>query len=192
MKFITSLSKVLILASGLYLAQNKATAQTAIPSLPSSCVASEEAITLTQPNNTSITVVGKGNLNNHWTETTDGYAVIRNLAGNYEYASKVNGNFVPGGTLASDPINRTATEAAYVSGLSVTLKPDMNPLKASILNQVNAQVQRKTYPTSGNIRILALLIDYPDLQNVIPKSDFDSLLYGANDRSGDGGFKVVY
>ena len=192
MKFITSLSKVLLLASALYLSENKIIAQTQLPSLPTSCVASSESLTLTQPNGTSITVIGKGNLNNHWTETTDGYAIVRNSAGNYEYASKTNGVLVPSGVLASNPLSRSSTETAYVSGLSVALKPDMNPLKASILNQINAHLQNKTYPTSGNIRILALLIDYPDLQNVIPKADFDSLLYGANYRSGDGSFKTFY
>jgi|GEM_PF-526105 len=192
MKCITSLSKVLILASGLYLAHNKSIAQTLPPTLPSSCIASPEAVTLSQPNGTSITVVGKGNLNNHWTETVDGYSVVRNTAGDYEYASKLNGILVPTGVLASNPLNRSTAELAYVSGLSIALKPNPNPLKTSILNQVNAHLQNKTFPTTGNIRVLALLIDYPDLVNVIPKSGFDSLLYGANYRSGDGSFKAFY
>jgi len=192
MKFLSSLSKVLILALSFYLTQNKTLAQSPTTVLPSSCVASSEALTLVQPNGTSITVVGKGNLNNHWTETTDGYTVVRNTAGNYEYANNTNGNLTPSGVLATNLASRSTTEINFTSTLSKSIKPQLSPLKASVLNQVNAHLQNKTYPTSGNIRILALLIDYPDLQNVIPKSDFDSLLYGANYRTGDGSFKTFY
>ena len=99
---------------------------------------------------------------------------MRNIAGNYEYATQQNGNLIPSGVLASDPTSRTATEINYTATLSKSIKPTLSPLKSSILSQVNAQLQNKTFPTNGNIRVLALLIDYPDLQNVIPKAGFDS------------------
>ena len=192
MKIIISLTKVLILASGLYFSASKAIAQAQPLSSPTSCVASTEQLTLLQPNGTSITLVGKGNLNNHWTETVDGYSVVRNTTGNYEYATKVNGNLSPSGTLANNLANRSFVEAAYASSLTKSTKPDSSPLKGSILSQVARQIQNKTFPTTGNIRVLALLIDYPDLVNVIPASDFDSLLYGANYLSGNGSFKTFY
>ena len=192
MKIITSLTKVLILATGLYFSASKATAQVHQVSSPTSCVASSEQLTLLQPNGTSITIVGKGNLNNHWTETVDGYSVVRNTTGNYEYATKINGNLSPSGILVTNLANRSFVEAAYASSLTKSTKPDSSPLKGSILSQVARQIQNKTFPTTGNIRVLALLIDYPDLINVIPASDFDSLLYGANYLSGNGSFKTFY
>ncbi len=192
MKIITSLTKVLILATGLYFSAGKATAQVHPVSSPTSCVASTEQLTLLQPNGTSITIVGKGNLHNHWTETVDGYSVVRNKTGNYEYATKINGNLSPSGILVTNPANRSFVEATYASSLTKSTKPDSSPLKGSILSQVARQIQNKTFPTTGNIRVLALLIDYPDLINVIPASDFDSLLYGANYLSGDGSFKTFY
>ncbi|MBL4707113.1 MAG: immune inhibitor A, partial [Flavobacteriales bacterium] len=192
MKFIYSLNYLLILALGLTFGNHKAIAQADHQLFPSSCLASPEPVIINQPNGTSITLIGKGNLNNSWTETTDGYSITKNGSANYEYAIKQNGDLIPGGTLASDLQNRSAAENTYVTGLQASLKPDMNPLKSSILDQVNAHLQNKTYPTSGNIRVLALLIDYPDMINVIPKTDFDSLLYASNYRSGDGSFKAFY
>jgi M6 family metalloprotease-like protein len=192
MKIITSLTKVLILATGLYFSAGKATAQVHPVSSPTSCVASTEQLTLLQPNGTSITIVGKGNLHNHWTETVDGYSVVRNTTGNYEYATKINGNLSPSGILVTNPANRSFVEATYASSLTKSAKPDSSPLKGSILSQVARQIQNKTFPTTGNIKVLALLIDYPDLINVIPASDFDSLLYGANYLSGNGSFKTFY
>lgn len=192
MKFINSFYCILLFAFGLTFAPLEAIAQADYYPLPSNCVASPEPVVINQPDGTSITVIGKGNMNNSWAETTDGYTVIKNSAGVYEYANKVNGDIVPSGIKANNPNLRLVPESTYLTGVSKSIKPKLNPLKASILNQVNAHLQHKTYPTSGNIRVLALLIDYPDLVNVIPKSDFDSLLYGANYRSGDGSFKAFY
>ena len=158
---------------------------------PSNCMVSPEAITITQPDNSQITLVGKGNMNNHWTETTDGYSVVR-VNGFYEYAIKNNGQLIGSGVRANNPSNRLQPELNYLSGVQKSITPDLNPLKSSILNQVNAHLQNKTYPTTGNIRILALLIDYPDLQNTYPSSNFDSLLYADNYRNGDGSFKTFY
>jgi hypothetical protein len=162
-KMISSLIKILILASALYLIQNKLVAQDISTVLPSGCVSSPESLILTQPNGMSITVIGKGNLNNHWTETVDGYTIVRNAAGNYEYANTQNGNLVPSGIIASNPFIRSSLELKFISTVTKSLKPRLNLLKNSILNQVNAHLQNKTFPTSGNIRVLALLIDYPDL-----------------------------
>ena len=162
------------------------------PIAPSNCPASPLPVTIVQPDNSIITVIGRGNLLNSWTETTDGYTVKLNTAGVYEYARKQNGNLVATGVKANDPANRNAQEINFVSSLQQSLKPAITPLKASILSQVNSQIQNKTYPTTGSVRVLALLIDYSDLTNTFNKSDFDSLLYGSNFRNGDGSFKYYY
>ncbi len=158
---------------------------------PSNCPAAPEPLQITQANGQSITIVGKGNMNNSWTETIDGYTIIP-VNGNYEYAQKINGDLQPTGISVHDPLNRTANEINYLANIQKSIQPDFNPLKNSILDQVNSHLSNKTYPTSGNLRILAILIDYPDLQSTYNKSNFDSLLYGANYRSGDGSFKTFY
>ncbi len=164
------------------------------PSIPghSNCVASPNPVVIAQADSTTITIVGKGNMTNNWTETTDGYTVVRNSLGIYEYAKKQNGELVPDGVKANNPLARNLVEQTYLSNVLTSIKPDLNPLKSSILNQINSQLNNKSFPTSGNIRVLALLIDYPDLTNTYDTSDFDSLLYGADFRSGDGSFKTFY
>ncbi len=158
---------------------------------PSNCPASPFELSVDQADGTRITILGKGNINNPWTETTDGFSIV-DVNGVYEYAKKVNGELVGTGVKANDSQNRTSSEINFVSSLQSSLKPDFNPLKSSILSQVNAQLSNKTYPTTGNVKVLTMLIDYPDLNNTYPKSNFDSLLYGANYRSGDGSFKTFY
>lgn len=157
----------------------------------SNCPASPYPTIINQPNNTTITIIGKGNMVNYWTETIDGYTVVLNN-GIYEYANKVNGNLQASGVLAHDPIDRTAAELSYVSALPKSAKPNLSALNQSILNQVRNRVTGKTFPSTGNIKVLALLIDYPNLTSTYSSSDFDSLLYGANYRNGDGSFKYFY
>lgn len=158
---------------------------------PSNCPASPYATDIVQPDGTTITIYGKGNMLNSWTETTDGYTIIP-VNGIYQYAQKINGNLSPTGVKANNPGQRPIAEINYLAGISKSIKPDFDPLKSSVLNQVNAQLSNKTYPTTGNIRILAILIDYPDLQSTFAKSSFDSLLYASNYRNGDGSFKTYY
>lgn len=190
MKIFTATTKVLILTFAISI--GLLSAQTNVQSYPSSCNASPEVLTINQPDGTVLSIVGKGNMNNSWTETTDGYTIVKNSAGVFEYANKVNGALTPSGVKANDSRSRTILEKSYLVGTSKSIKPAMSPLKGSILNQVNAHLQNKTYPTTGNVKILALLIDYPDLQNTYSKATFDSLLYGNNYRSGDGSFKAFY
>lgn len=161
-------------------------------STPSNCIASPDPLVITQADQTQITVVGKGNLNNNWTESVDGFTIVKNSNGIYEYAHLVNGDLQASGVKARDPQQRTTSELSFVSSLTPSIKPMPSALKGSVLNQVRKQIQNKTYPTTGNIRVLALLIDYPDLQSTYLKSDFDSLLNGSNYPIGHGSFKTFY
>lgn len=158
----------------------------------SNCPASPYPTQVVQPDNSFITIIGKGNMVNSWTETVDGYTIVRNSSGIYEYAHQQNGNLVPSGVKANDPSNRSTTELNFIANLTPSLKPALSPLKQSILSQVQRQNLQKTFPTTGNINVVALLIDYPDLQSTFAKSNFDSLLYGSNYRNGDGSFKYFY
>jgi len=159
---------------------------------PSRCSASPEPIIVTQPDSTEISIVGKGDMNNHWTETVDGYSISLNRRGIYEYAQKVNGILQASGVKANDPNNRTVREINYLNRTSKHIKPDLNPLKASILNRVNAQLTTKAMPTTGKIKVLALLIDYPDLQSTFSKNDLDSVLTDTTNSSVHGSFKTYY
>ncbi|MEQ8908193.1 MAG: CUB domain-containing protein [Vicingaceae bacterium] len=159
---------------------------------PSNCIASPDPLAITQADGSTLSLRGRGNMNNSWTETIDGYTVVKNQNGFYEYAEKVNNQFQASGVRAHNLGARSIAENNFLSGLQKSIQPLKNNFKSSILNQVRRGVQNKSYPTTGSINILALLIEYPDLTSTFPASNFDSLLYGANYRSGDGSFKYFY
>src|SRR5690606_19150727 len=103
-------------------------------SAPSNCIASPDPLVITQADQTQITVVGKGNLNNNWTESVDGFTIVKNSNGIYEYANLVNGDLRASGVKARDPQQRTASELSFVSNLTPSIKPMPNALKGSVLN----------------------------------------------------------
>lgn len=156
---------------------------------PTNCISSNIPLDVLQPDGKIITVVSKGNMNHHWTETADGYTVIT-VNNAFEYATKIGNDLVSTGVLAHNPQDRIPGEMALVSAISKSLQPAVRNLKNTPLNY--APNGSKTYPTTGNIRVLALLIDYPDLPSQYTVADLQSLLTNPNHRSGDGSFKSFY
>ena len=158
---------------------------------PSNCMAYDQPIVITQPDNSTLTIVGKGNMNRSWTETVDGYSIVLE-DGFYEYANKVNGELVASGIRVHEPGKRDVREIAAASRIQKNLQPDQVPFKASILSQVVDQIKNKSMPTTGNIKVLALLIDYPDLQSTYSVNDFDSLLNGSSYNNGNSFSSFFY
>ena len=85
--------------------------------------ASPKAINVKQPDGTSIKVIGQGNMYVHYTETTDGYTLIKNEQGVYEYAvNDTTGNLLAGGIKAKNFKHRPALEVAYVKKIQKHLR----------------------------------------------------------------------
>lgn len=79
-------------------------------------IVSPDTFTIKQSNNTTISIVGKGNMHLHWTETIDGYTIMRNKKGIYEYAllSKDCLTLIPSGRKAHNPQERRYFEKRFL------------------------------------------------------------------------------
>src|SRR5688572_25422785 len=65
--------------------------------------ASGDAVALMQVDGSIINIVGVGTIAESYTETTDGYTIVLNKAGIYEYAKLTkSGDLVPGGVKANN------------------------------------------------------------------------------------------
>lgn len=156
---------------------------------PSNCISSNIPMDILQPDGKIVTVVSKGNMNHHWTETVDGYTVVT-VNDAFQYATKVGNDLVGTGILAHNPQDRLPSELAIVNAISKSLQPVIQNIKNGPLNYT--PTSNKTYPTTGTVNVLALLIEYPDLGSTYSKADLDSLLTSANHHNGDGSFKTYY
>ncbi|QHT66985.1 M6 family metalloprotease domain-containing protein [Rhodocytophaga rosea] len=159
----------------------------------SNCPASPYPIIITQADGTSVTIIGKGNQLNAWTETLDGYSVV-NKNGVYEYARKANGRLVASGMKARNRADRTTAEIEFLQKLPKALKPNApDNINHSLLKSSPAASgpQKIGYPKSGNVKALLLLIKYPDLSNTYTKANFNNMMNQSN-FNGTGSFKDFY
>lgn len=155
----------------------------------SNCIASNIPMDILQSDGKIVTVVRKGNMQHHWTETIDGYTVVT-VNNSFEYATKVGNDLVSTGILAHNPQDRLANEIAIVNAISKSLKPVVQNIKNNPLNYTTNS--NKSYPTTGNVKVLAILIEYPDLGNTYLKSDLQSLLNNPNHANGKGSFSSYF
>lgn len=96
---------------------------------------STNAFVLNQLNGEPITVVGRGNMHLSYSETIDGYTIIRNNEGIYEYAElSSKGQLKPSGVAAHDPGNRDEKEKKHVNKLEKHLRHE-DPYLSELRNK---------------------------------------------------------
>ncbi len=84
---------------------------------------SGDTFRLGQMDGSVLTLAGVGTLPLEYTETIDGYTVVLNKEGIYEYAKQTrNGGLDPSGKKANNPNKRDAKEIKYVSKLTRHLR----------------------------------------------------------------------
>ncbi|PSR53062.1 hypothetical protein AHMF7605_05740 [Adhaeribacter arboris] len=160
----------------------------------SNCQASPYPITVKQADGSSLTIIGKGNLLNSWTETVDGYTLVHKN-GNYEYANKVKGKLVPTGIVARNAGDRKPADAAFLQKVVKSIKPDA-PAKANTpaffeSKQTISGPQKAGFPVTGQRKALLILIQYPDLPNTYNHFFFENLMNHPQFK-GIGSFRDFY
>jgi hypothetical protein len=81
--------------------------------------ATKKPIEYKQPDGTILTIFLKGDEKLHWAETVDGYTLLSNKKGGYEYAKlDKNKNLIKSGKLAHEANKRTKKEAKYLMKIS--------------------------------------------------------------------------
>lgn len=160
----------------------------------SNCPASPYPITITQADGTTLTLIGKGNQLNAWTETIDGYTVV-NKNGVYQYARKINGKLEASGVAARNAGERKSAETEFLQKLPKFIKPEVTSTKDSrgiTKSSPGASGPEKVgYPNTGSVKALMLLIKYQDMNNTYSKTNFNNLMNQAN-FNGTGSFKDFY
>ncbi|WKN30369.1 M6 family metalloprotease domain-containing protein [Porifericola rhodea] len=138
------------------------------------------AVRVVQPNGQTLQIIARGNDHVHWAETLDGYTVIKNDEGYYEYAELRNNKLVGSGKIATDPANRSMQEMRGMIGIAKHLKPQEershvhNKQSFAPLSSSNAAIP--AVPSKGKVKLLAICIDYPDLPHTKSVETFSRLL----------------
>lgn len=138
-----------------------------------------------QKDGSSISIVLKGDEKMKWAETLDGYSVLLNKEGVYEYAvENMQGDMIPSGVKATDADKRSKKEIAYLRTLPKGVR--YSEAQAQILRQlwqinkvvkqgVSSEHKMKTEGLKVR-KIPIILIAYSDLAFTYSKSNFDNLI----------------
>ncbi len=82
-----------------------------------------DTLTLNQQDGPEIKIIGLGKRHLSYSETIDGYTVVRNKKGVYEYAERAaKGDLEPSGQIAHDPEDRERDELLFLKEISKHLR----------------------------------------------------------------------
>jgi M6 family metalloprotease-like protein len=176
---------VLLLAAGF---SNKSFAVTADPN----------PVEYRQPDGTIITLMLKGDEFIHWATTTDGYTILSNRSGAYEYAVlDQDGNLVFSGIQANDPGRRNAAEIAFTQ----TIQPGLffSPSQVSGMKALIKGGNKRSpnapliggFPTTGTRKLLMILANFSNTTTTYTQSDFNNYMNQVN-YNGTGSFRDYY
>jgi M6 family metalloprotease-like protein len=154
------------------------------------CIAAPFPVTIAQPDGSELTIIGKGTPRLHYTESTDGYTLLPNKDGVYEYAVQTReGGLTLSGIKASEAQMRGVKEISYLKALPHELRetPEFLELnsgdKLFKQNQDNngqtgssEQPLAQSFPTMGKRKVLMLLIQYPDYKPKYTVQNFKDLM----------------
>jgi M6 family metalloprotease-like protein len=162
----------------------------AIPAYP-------HPVTVTQPDGSNITVILKGDERTKWAQTLDGYTLMYNAKGIYEYATlDSKSNMVPSGIKATEISKRTTTEKEFLSKTSKGLfysKSQRKTLKTLAAIYDN-EAKQKAFPTSGSRKLVCILMGFKDKAFTKSQSDFNNLFnqIGYSAGSANGSVRDYY
>lgn len=148
-------------------------------------------VSFTQPDNDIVSIYIKGDEKVHWMESEDGYSLLYNNDGYLVYAMQnEKGEMVPSNIVARNQASRTAEAKAFLANTPKYLrytKSQINDM-TQIWQMVDNQKQKGTNVTTGEVRLLLILMQFTDRTMVRSKNDFTNLFnqvnYSANGATG--------
>jgi len=159
----------------------------------SNCSVAPYTNTISQPDGSKITLRAIGNEAIHYLETEDGFTVLKNNDGYFEYAKTDEaGNLANSGIVARDGKQMKANVLPHLrystaqQNMLMQLHHQLEPQEA-----LNKAAGPYPFPSTGNRKILVVLVEYPDLRATIAKENFELLLNQPN-YNGTGSFRDFF
>jgi len=148
-------------------------------------------ITYKQPDGSSITITLKGDEHIKWAESEDGYTLLRDKKGYFEYASQDDDRklLIPSGRIARDINKRSTDDITFLSGINKGLMYSQSQI--STLKRISSfqnDSTTRSFPTTGQRKLVCILIGFADVDFTKSKEDFENLFnqvgYSTEDATG--------
>jgi len=134
-------------------------------------------IEIIQPDGTKITIITKGDEHLKWAQTIDGYSIMRNSRGIYEY-TMLSGtmDMIPSGIQAKNVPERSSSDILFLSNTKKGLTYSKS--QVGIMKSISRMYQMnklKSFPTSGSRKLICIMIGFTDKAFTKTKADFENL-----------------
>ena len=136
-------------------------------------------INFVQPDGSKISIYLKGDERVKWAETEDGYSVLFNVNGAYEYAVlNSQGDMVPSGRIAKNAAQRSPDDLSFLFNVPKQLIYSSSQM--GMAKQIGNMMLKdgkllKSFPTTGDRKLLCILIGFADKPFTKTQLDFDNL-----------------
>ena len=129
-------------------------------------------VTITQPDGSTLEIVGHGDEFYNFITTADGYTVVKNAQGYYVYATLVNHQLAPSAIVARNPLQRTAADNAFLQTTGKMLhEEERNQASKKARSRVATKVSDSFY---SKFRGLVVLVNFTDRK--FTRSDYKSVV----------------
>lgn len=123
-----------------------------------------EPVKYKQPDGSVITIIMQGDERVKWAQTTDGYTILTNKEGYYEYATlDSKGDLVRSGIRVNEASKRSMAEKSFVAGVSKGLlfsESQVTLMKG--MWEMGVKESQKAFPTTGNRKLVCILVGFKD------------------------------
>ncbi len=127
----------------------------AVPAIPT-------PVTVDQPDGSQLTVRLHGDEFYHYYTTLDGYTIVKNDAGYYVYAQKVDGALAPTATVAREQAQRSAADQALLASLGKNLIDDKAAGTSRKARAQRDQAMKAARYDYSKFRGLVILVQFND------------------------------
>ncbi|MBR5600672.1 MAG: M6 family metalloprotease domain-containing protein [Bacteroidaceae bacterium] len=132
-----------------------------------------------QSDGTELTVILTGDEAMHYYVTEDGKPLVKEANGDFSYATfSPEGDFVSTKCLAHDNGSRTAVENSLIASIDYSLMyADIKEASYQRSAKYRSAVQRAaSVPTTGDVNVAVLLVEFPDCRFTYKKEDIENIL----------------
>ncbi|MCX6305184.1 MAG: M6 family metalloprotease domain-containing protein [Bacteroidetes bacterium] len=166
------------------------------PDIAMAVIANPDPVSYTQPDGSKLTILIMGDEFIHWAVTSDGYTIMPNAKGAYEYGETDHlGKLVFSGIQANDPEKRNLSEWSWLDKISKGLffsKSQVGEMKSLLEKGNNGDAPLLGgFPSTGTRKLLMILANFSNTAVTYNQASFNNYMNQVN-YNGTGSFRDYY
>lgn len=133
-----------------------------------------DSILVHQPDGSDLWVYDRGDEFYGWVETTDGFVIVKNVSGVFEYATSNTSHLLPSGVKVHNRSSKSQSEINHAKSQIDVVRKVMSIRKAK--DEPLRTPHIPSIPVIGTRKVLTIIAEFSDLSCTYTRYNFDSLM----------------